>query len=78
MVSKLNEENLSKLSVVAIFSEESAYTVLSHVKDDVEIQGLLIIKKAYVQHRDNAEVVETICSLLLELAEYGNLMNFRS
>ena len=52
--------------------------MLSHVKDDVETQGLLIIMKAYVQHRDNAEVVETICSLLLELAEYGNLMNFRA
>ena len=52
-------------------SEESAYSLLSHEKDGVETQGLSVLMKAYEQHKDNAEVVESICSLIMELAEYG-------
>lgn len=37
--------------------------------------GVPIIMKAYELHKDNAEVVESIVSLVMELAEYGKYPN---
>ena len=52
--------------------EESAFRVLSNNKDNQpDIAGIPIILKAYSIHKDNAEVVENICILLMELLEYG-------
>lgn len=36
-------------------------------------KGIPIILKAYETHKENAEVVESICSLLLELSDYDEL-----
>ena len=35
------------------------------------IQGIPIVMATYDLHKDNAEVVESIVTLLVELAEYG-------
>lgn len=61
--------NLRKLLNLA---EESAYRVLTNEgPDQTHISGVPIIMKTYELHKDNAEVVESIVTLLMELAEYG-------
>ena len=40
-------------------------------KDGVEEPGIPYITEAYYKHRDNAEVVENICVLFMELCEYS-------
>ena len=40
-------------------------------KDGVEEPGIPYITEAYYQHRDNAEVVENICVLFMELCDYS-------
>jgi hypothetical protein len=35
------------------------------------VAGVPIVLKAYELHKDNAEVVESIVSLVMELSEYG-------
>lgn len=53
-------------------TEECAYRVLTSDKpDDESSAGIPIIIKAYELHRDNAEVVEAIVNLIMELCEYG-------
>ena len=53
-------------------SEESAYKVLNNPSPDGKsIAGIQIIIEAYNQHKDNAEVVENVCTLFMELTEYG-------
>lgn len=52
--------------------EESAYRVLTdEAPDGGHIAGIPKIIKAYELHKDNAEVVASIVSLVMELAEYG-------
>ncbi|XP_013388890.1 serine/threonine kinase-like domain-containing protein STKLD1 isoform X2 [Lingula anatina] len=53
--------------------EESAYKVLNNDRDGVNVAGIPIIKEVYTQHRDNAEVVENICTLFMELTEYDDI-----
>ena len=36
-----------------------------------EVPGIPIIMQAYDAHKDNAQVVENICTLIMELCEYG-------
>ena len=53
-------------------SEESAFRVLCNKKPDgSEVAGIPIIVAAYEQHKDNAEVVEAIATVIMELTEYG-------
>ena len=40
-------------------------------KDGVEEPGIPYITEAYYKHRDNAEVVENICVLFMELCDYS-------
>jgi len=55
-----------------MFTEESAYRVLTNEgPDNTHIAGVPIIMKTYELHKDNADVVESIVTLLMELAEYG-------
>lgn len=58
--------------IIILFAEESAYKVLNNPQENGKsIAGIPLIIEAYNQHKDNADVVESICSLLLELSEYG-------
>ena len=58
--------------VCACPTEECAYRVLTSDRpDDDSSAGIPIIIKAYELHRDNAEVVEAIVNLIMELCEYG-------
>lgn len=55
-----------------LYIEESAYRVLTdEAPDGGHIAGIPKIIKAYELHKDNAEVVASIVSLVMELAEYG-------
>lgn len=55
-------------------NEECAYRVLTSDKqDDTKPAGIPIIIKAYELHRDNAEVVEAIVNLIMELSEYDDV-----
>ena len=55
-------------------TEECAYKVLTNVKEDgSEEPGLPYITAVYELHKDNAEVVENVATLLMELCEYGEL-----
>ena len=40
-------------------------------KDGVEEPGIPYITEAFYKHMDNAEVVENICVLFMELCEYS-------
>nr|XP_034302710.1 serine/threonine kinase-like domain-containing protein STKLD1 isoform X2 [Crassostrea gigas] len=54
--------------------EESAYRVLTdEAPDGGHIAGIPKIIKAYELHKDNAEVVASIVSLVMELAEYDEI-----
>jgi len=56
-------------------TEESAYKVLNNPQaDGTAIAGIPIIISAYHQHKDNADVVENICSLFMELSEYSECL----
>ncbi|KAK3087169.1 hypothetical protein FSP39_002522 [Pinctada imbricata] len=53
--------------------EESAYRVLNdEAPDGGHIAGIPIILKAYDLHKDNAEVVASIATVVMELAEYDD------
>ncbi|KAL3870906.1 hypothetical protein ACJMK2_038937 [Sinanodonta woodiana] len=55
--------------------EESAYRVLTNEgPKGTHIPGIPIIKKTYELHRDNVEVVESIVTLFMELANYDDLI----
>lgn len=57
---------------IYLHTEESAYRVLTdEAPDGGHIAGIPKIIKAYELHKDNAEVVASIVSLVMELAEYG-------
>lgn len=57
------------------YTEESAYRVLTdEAPDGGHIAGIPKIIKAYELHKDNAEVVASIVSLVMELAEYGKYL----
>ncbi len=46
--------------------------------EDSELQGIPILMDAYhQQHKDNAEVVESICTLVMELCEYGQYTSLK-
>ena len=54
------------------FVEENAFKVLTNDRGNGEsVQGIPILQKAYYTHKDNAEVVESICTLFMEMTEYG-------
>ena len=58
-------------------SEESAYKVLNNPSPDGKsIAGIPIIIEAYNQHKDNAEVVDNVWTLFMELTEYGKPKTF--
>lgn len=58
-----------------LYTEESAYRVLTdEAPDGGHIAGIPKIIKAYELHKDNAEVVASIVSLVMELAEYGKYL----
>lgn len=58
-------------------TEESAYRVLTNeAPGGGHIPGVPKILKAYELHKDNAEVVESIVTLVMELAEYGKANQF--
>ena len=55
-----------------LLAEESAYRVLTNEgPNETHIAGVPIIINTYELHKDNAEVVESIVTLIMELAEYG-------
>ena len=63
--------NARKLFVFRL-AEECAYKVLTNVKEDgSEEPGLPYVTNVYDLHKDNAEVVENIATLFMELCEYG-------
>ena len=49
-------------------SEESAFAALSN--GGVE-PGIKVVVKAYGNHKDNPDVVENVCSFIMEMCEYG-------
>ena len=54
--------------------EESAYRVLTNESEGGgHVAGVPIVLKAYELHKDNAEVVESIVSLVMELSEYDDV-----
>ncbi|XP_021369620.1 serine/threonine kinase-like domain-containing protein STKLD1 isoform X2 [Mizuhopecten yessoensis] len=54
--------------------EESAYRVLTNeATGGGHISGIPKVMSAYELHKDNAEVVESIATLLMELAEYDEI-----
>ncbi|XP_033732003.1 serine/threonine kinase-like domain-containing protein STKLD1 isoform X3 [Pecten maximus] len=54
--------------------EESAYRVLANeASGGGHIAGIPKVMSAYELHKDNAEVVESIATLLMELAEYDDV-----
>ncbi|XP_060069798.1 serine/threonine kinase-like domain-containing protein STKLD1 [Ylistrum balloti] len=54
--------------------EESAYRVLANeASGGGHITGIPKVMSAYELHKDNAEVVESIATLLMELAEYDDV-----
>ncbi|XP_067940119.1 serine/threonine kinase-like domain-containing protein STKLD1 [Watersipora subatra] len=56
--------------------EESAYKVLSNPSiDGTAVAGIPIIIAAYNKHKDNADVVENVCTLFMELAEYNDILS---
>ena len=58
---------------IHLLVEESAYRVLTNEgPNNTHIAGVPIVIHTYDLHKDNAEVVESIVTLLMELAEYGN------
>ncbi|KAK7477366.1 hypothetical protein BaRGS_00031384, partial [Batillaria attramentaria] len=62
------------LSTLVEPNEECAYRVLTSDKpEDEKPAGIPIIIKAYELHRDNAEVVEAIVNLIMELCEYEDI-----
>ncbi|XP_060595198.1 serine/threonine kinase-like domain-containing protein STKLD1 isoform X3 [Ruditapes philippinarum] len=64
---------LALASLVEI-DEESAYRVLTNEgPGNTHIAGIPIIMKTYELHKDNAEVVESVVTLLMELAEYVDI-----
>ncbi|XP_052790409.1 serine/threonine kinase-like domain-containing protein STKLD1 isoform X2 [Mya arenaria] len=64
---------LALASLVEI-DEESAYRVLTNEgPNNTHIPGIPIVMKTYDLHKDNAEVVESIVTLLMELAEYAEI-----
>lgn len=57
-----------------MLTEENAYKVLNNpLSDGKTVAGIPIILEVYNKHKDNAEVVEGVCSLLMELTEYGKM-----
>ena len=55
-----------------MFTEESAYKVLNNIlSDGSSVAGIPIIISAYNEHKDNAGVVENMCTLFMELSEYS-------
>ncbi|XP_064649533.1 serine/threonine kinase-like domain-containing protein STKLD1 isoform X3 [Lineus longissimus] len=55
--------------------EESAFKVLDcERKDGTRIQGIPKIVEAYGYQSNNAEVVENVCTLFMELVEYDDVM----
>ena len=67
----LRSDRFTNSSILYI-SEESAYRVLTNEgPDKTHIAGVPIIINTYELHKDNAEVVESIVTLIMELAEYG-------
>ncbi|XP_064616971.1 serine/threonine kinase-like domain-containing protein STKLD1 [Liolophura sinensis] len=80
-----NNAKVVKNSCLALASfveldEESAFKVLAYEsRRSQEVAGLPILVGAYNVHKDNAEVVEAICTVLMELAMYDEIkaeMNF--
>ena len=49
--------------------------MLTSNQDGTEMEGLPVLFDVYCNHRDNAEVIESICTVLMELAEYGKTWN---
>ncbi|XP_069122430.1 serine/threonine kinase-like domain-containing protein STKLD1 [Argopecten irradians] len=57
-----------------VFTEESAYRVLANeATGGGHVAGIPKVMSAYELHKDNAEVVESIATLLMELAEYDDV-----
>ena len=55
-----------------MLTEESAYKVLNNIlSDGSSVAGIPIIISAYNEHKDNAGVVENMCTLFMELSEYS-------
>ncbi|XP_050407760.2 serine/threonine kinase-like domain-containing protein STKLD1 isoform X2 [Patella vulgata] len=76
--SHMKQSKVVKNSCMALTSlvvdEECAYRVLT--AEDVDgVAGIPVIIKSYEVHKDNAEVVESIVNLIVELAEYEEACN---
>ena len=57
---------------VTYLAEECAFRVLTNCKENGEEEpGIPYVTEVYSYHKDNAEVVEAICALILELCQYG-------
>ena len=53
-------------------AEENAFRVLTNCKENGEEEpGIPYVTGVYAFHKDNAEVVEALCVLILELCQYG-------
>jgi len=65
------------LSCVSLYflTEESAYKVLNSSEttevSETSLEGIPLLVEAYGLHKDNAAVVENICTLIMELSTYG-------
>ncbi len=52
-------------------TEENAFAVLTSPQGDTDVSGIPTLMKAYEAHKDNAEVMGSLCTLIMELTEYG-------
>ncbi|KAL3870943.1 hypothetical protein ACJMK2_038971 [Sinanodonta woodiana] len=72
---KVVKNSCLALASLVDVDEESAYRVLTNEgPKGTHIPGIPIIKKTYELHRDNVEVVESIVTLFMELANYDDLI----
>ena len=66
IVRKMNQVNI----FVFNSTEECAYKVISPYEN---VLGLRTVVMIYNRYREEVDIVESICTLLIELAEYGKL-----
>jgi len=62
------------MSTETVLAEESAYQMVSEATIDRTNAIQKIINVIYVHNRDHANVISSICCLLIELSHYGQAL----
>nr|XP_018670905.1 serine/threonine kinase-like domain-containing protein STKLD1 [Ciona intestinalis] len=69
---KVVKSALMALASIVTCGEECAYRVLSPSND---VTGLKVITDAMTHHKNEVDIAESFCTLLLELTEYDDVVN---